>query len=150
MIQTCSDRPKNFLSYDFIIKGKVGRGRRPSLSFLGRHVVFIISSSSRLSGGVFWSLGSCSQAGLQTNVFYGCREHVLGIINFLGSLGRMWVLYHHCFIVWGHVLGYCCMVLLLSKPAWSCGQANLLSQVIINLQGCPIFFTFSPVVGLTI
>ena len=59
--------------------------------------------------------------GPQIIAFYVCREYVLEIINFLSSLGRMWVLGHHRFIVWGHVLGYCCVVLLLSKPAWFCG-----------------------------
>ena len=49
------------------------------------------------------------------------REHVPGIINLLSSLGRLWVSCHHCFIVWGHVSCFCCMVLLLSKPAWFCG-----------------------------
>ena len=57
----------------------------------------------------------------QIIVFYGCREHVLHqeSLNLLSSLGRMWVSYYHCFIVWGHVLCFCCMVLLLCKPAFS-------------------------------
>ena len=76
--------PKNLLQ--FYNQRKSGRRRIPFFVF---HV-FIISSSSRLSGGVFLSLSS--QAGLQLNVLYVCREHVLGIINFLSSLGRMWVL----------------------------------------------------------
>ena len=53
--------------------------------------------------------------GLQTVVFSVCRENVLGIINLLSSLGMMWVSCHHCFIVWGHVPCFCCMILLLSK-----------------------------------
>ena len=53
--------------------------------------------------------------------FYVFREHVLGIANLLSSLGRMWFLCHHCFVVWGRVSHFCCMVLLLSKPAWFCG-----------------------------
>ena len=32
------------------------------------------------------------------------------------------------------------MVLLLSKPAWFCGQAHLLSLVIINLKNLSRFF----------
>ena len=117
---------EKLLSYSFIIKGKVTRGRRPSLSFLSRPHVSIISSSSMLSRGVFLSL--CGQV-RSTNYyfFYVCKEYVLGIINLLRSLGRMWVSCHHCFIVWGHVLCFSCMVLLLSKPAWFCGSANLLS-----------------------
>ena len=35
--------------------------------------------------------------------FYVCKEHVLGVIHLLSSLGRMWVSCHHCFIVLGHV-----------------------------------------------
>ena len=60
-------------------------------------------------------------------VFRVCREHVLGIMNLLSSLGRIWVSCHHCCIVWGHVFCFCCMVLLLSKPPWFCAQANVLS-----------------------
>ena len=37
----------------FIIKGRAGRGRRPSSSFLSRHYVSIMSSSPRLDRGVF-------------------------------------------------------------------------------------------------
>ena len=44
--------PKNLLGYSFIIKGGVGRERRPSLPFLSRCHVSIISSSSRMSRGV--------------------------------------------------------------------------------------------------
>ena len=48
---------KNLVGYSFIIKGKMGRGKRlPSSSFLSRHHTFIISSSSRLGRGVFLSL----------------------------------------------------------------------------------------------
>ena len=72
--------------------------------------------------------------GSQIVVFYVCREHIPGIMNLLNSLGRMWVSCHHCFIVLGYVLCFCCMVLLLSKLAWFCGWANLISQIIINLQ----------------
>ena len=42
-------------------------------------------------------------------------------VNLLSSLDRMWGSCHHCFIVWGHVLCFCCMLLLLTKPAWFCG-----------------------------
>ena len=59
--------------------------------------------------------------GPQISVFHVFREHSLEIINLLSSLGRMWVSCHHCFIAWGHVSRFCCMVLLLSKPAWLCG-----------------------------
>lgn len=46
-----------------------------------------------------------------------CREHVLGIIYLLSSLCMMGVSHLHCFIVLGHVMSFCYMVLLLSKPA---------------------------------
>ena len=51
-------------------------------------------------------------------VFYVCREHVLGIITLLSSLGWLCVSCHHCFIVWGHVSCFCCLVLLLSTATW--------------------------------
>ena len=54
----------------------------------------------------------------QNIVFYVCREHVLGIIDLLSSLGRMWGSCHHCFIAAGYVPCFSCMALLLSKPAW--------------------------------
>ena len=66
--------PGNLLGYSFIfyiIKGKVGRRRGPSLSFLSRCHVLIISSSSRLSRGVFLSL--CGQA-RYTNYCFLCAE----------------------------------------------------------------------------
>ena len=62
--------------------------RRTTLSFLSRCHMSIISSSSRLGRGVFLPLHG--PAGPQIIVFYGCREHVLGVIDFLSSLGRMW------------------------------------------------------------
>ena len=49
--------------------------------------------------------------------FYVWREHALAIINLPSALGRVWVSWHHCFIVLAHVWCFCCMVLLLSKPA---------------------------------
>ena len=45
---------ENLLVYSFIIK-EVGKGRRPALSFLSRHQVFIINSS-RLSRRVHLSV----------------------------------------------------------------------------------------------
>ena len=60
--------------------------------------------------------------------FFVCtEEHVLGIINLLSLLGRMWVSFHHCFVVLvvclmlllhGFVAKQACLVLLLSKPAF--------------------------------
>ena len=49
--------PRELSGLQFIIKGKVGRGRRPpSSSFLSRRHASIISSSSGLGRGVFLSL----------------------------------------------------------------------------------------------
>ena len=39
--------------------------------------------------------------GTQMIVFRVCRERVLGIINLLSSMGRIWVSCHHRFIVGG-------------------------------------------------
>ena len=67
--------PENLLGYSFIIKGKVGRGRRPSLSFLNRHHASNISSSFRLGRGVFFPF--MVKLGTQISVFHGCKECVL-------------------------------------------------------------------------
>ena len=90
--------PENLLGYSFIIEGKVGRSRRTPLSFLSKLDFFITSSSSRLGRGVFLSLDG--QARSTDGCFFMCRECILGIINLLSSLGRMWVSCCHCFI-WG-------------------------------------------------
>ena len=112
--------PKNLLGYSFIIKKKKsGKGEKTSLSFLSRHHASIISSSSRLSRKVSVSLHG--QARFTSCCFYVCRDHVLGIINLLSSLVRMWVSCHHCFIAWRQVLCFCRRDFLLSKPAWFCG-----------------------------
>ena len=94
------------------------RGKKKNLSFLSRQHASIIRSSSRLgrefSCPFMVKLGS-QMIGVCVVFFFNlCREHVLGIINLPSSLHRMWVSSHHCFIVWGHILCFCCMVLLLS------------------------------------
>ena len=108
--------PENLVGHSFIIKGKVGRGRKSA---------FIISSSSTPGKEVFlslhghirnievqwkwakrWShiLNVVNHLSFQYNTFslYFCfqraEEHVLGIIILLSSLGRMWVSFHYCFI----------------------------------------------------
>ena len=112
------------LGYSFIIKGKVGRGRA-SLSLLSRGRASVIRSSPRLDKGVF--LSYMVKLGSQTVDFYVWTEHVLGVINLLNSLGRMWNSFHHCFIVWGahlvlllygFVAKQASLVLWLSKPAF--------------------------------
>ena len=47
--------PENLQGYSFIVKGKVGKGKR-TLSFLSRPDAAIIKSSSRLSRGAFLSV----------------------------------------------------------------------------------------------
>ena len=74
------------------------------------------SPSSGWAGG--FSCLYMVKLGLQIIVFYVCREHVLGTMNLLSSLGRMWVSCHYCFIVWGYVFCLCYVVVLLSKLAF--------------------------------
>ena len=58
--------------------------------------------------------------------FCVCWEHVLGVINLLSSLGRIWVSYHHCVIVFRNILflshdfvaKQTYVVLWLNKPAF--------------------------------
>ena len=58
--------------------------------------------------------------------FCVCWEHVLGVINLLSSLGRIWVSYHHCVIVFRNILflshdfvaKQAYVVLWLNKPAF--------------------------------
>ena len=55
---------ENLLGCSFIIKGKIRKGKRPFFSFLSRHHVFIVSSSSRMGRRVFLSLpGQASHYG---------------------------------------------------------------------------------------
>ena len=132
--------PENLLVYHFIIKGKVGRGRRPSLSFLSRHHASVISSSSRLTRGVLLSLHGEVRS---TDYCFLCVQRVYP--NLLSSLGKVWVSFYHCFIVLGLVLCFCsvvkqaCFVWWLSKPFLSNHQ----------LTGVPhIFSTYNSLVGL--
>ena len=116
-----------------------GQERPPSSSFLSRHHTSIISSSpgwarefsplvkpglSSHYGKIF---SSQYNEGLYFEVspfhkllFFVCvcarREYVLGIINLLSSLGRIWVSCHHCFIALVHVPCFRCIVFV-AKPA---------------------------------
>ena len=68
-----------------------------------------------------------------------CREHVLGIINLLSSLGRMWVSPLRC-------LGSC---LMLPLHGFVAKQACSLEPS-FNLQGVSrTFSTYRPLMGLT-
>ena len=105
---------ENLLGYRFIIRGKVGRGKRPSLLFLnGRHAS-VISSSSRLGREVFLFL--CGKARSANYCFLLiCVQRAC--LDLLSSPSRMWVSYYHCFIVWGMSLAslalFCCQTSLL-------------------------------------
>ena len=107
--------PENLVGHIFIIKGREGRGRGPSLSFSIRCHVSIISFPSRLGRGVFLSLHGQARS---TDCFL-CVQRVCP--NLLSSLRRTRVSCYHCFFVWGPVSYFCCMLLLLCKPAWFCG-----------------------------
>ena len=72
---------ENLLGYSFIIKGKVERGRRTSLSFLSRCHASIISSSSRLGRGVF-SCPYVVKLVPQIIVLYKSRERVSGSLTY--------------------------------------------------------------------
>ena len=87
--------PENLVGHIFIIKGREGRGRGPSLSFLIRCHVSIISFSSRLGRGVFLSLHSQARS---TNCFL-CVQRVCP--NLLSSLRRMWASCYHWFLFGG-------------------------------------------------
>lgn len=103
----------------------------------------IISSFSRLGRGVFLSLCSQTKSINYRFLFFMCREHVLGIINFPELTGQDVCLMPPLFYCLGAYLScFGCMVLLLSNPAWFCGSANLLSWVIITSQGLPYFLPF--------
>ena len=77
-------------------------------SLLSRPHASISSSSSSLGRG-FLSLRG--QARSTDDCFCVNRQHVLGIINSLSSLGRMWGSCHPRFTVWGPVscsVCFCC------------------------------------------
>ena len=104
--------PENLVGYSFIIRGRVERGKRPhSSSFLSRCHAYIINSSSRCGAGDFfvptWSSQNCKT---YFKSVYNEHLSILGIINLLSSLGRMWVSCPH------ETMFYCfevCLVLLL-------------------------------------
>ena len=108
--------PWELTGLQFHNQRKMGRGRKTSLSFLSRHHASIISFSFSFSKGVSLTLHGQARS-INYCFFIVCRERVLGIINLLTSLGRIWISCHHWFIVWRHVSCFCLMVLLLSKPS---------------------------------
>ena len=63
--------PEYLVGYIFIVRGRKGRRRRPSLFFLSRPHASIISSSSRSAREVFMSLHG--QARFRVVVFYVCN-----------------------------------------------------------------------------
>ena len=132
--------PENLVGYSLIIKGKVGRGKRPfSSSFLSRRHACIISSSSRLGRGVFLSLhGQArtvkkylrSQYNEHLSVSYcflcvqrACpRDHELTELTGqdVGLIPALFYCLGAClmFLLPGFVAKQACLVLWLSKPAF--------------------------------
>ena len=107
--------PQELSGLQFYNQRKSGVGEK-TFFFLSRRHASIISSSSRLSRRVFSP--RVVKPGPQILVLYVFKDHVLGIINVLSSLGRTWVSCGHCFILWGQVSSFCCVVLWLSKPTF--------------------------------
>ena len=103
--------PCELTRLQFYNQSKSGEERRPSLSFLSKEDIMF--SSLTPPSGCTEEFSCPWVVKLVPHIidFYVCREHTLGIINLLSSLGRIWVSYHYCFIVWGYVL-------LSSKPAF--------------------------------
>ena len=106
-----------------------GWGRETSLSFFSRRscLSFLLPTSAPSPGcRRDFSRPYRVKLGPQIIVLHVCREHVLGISNFLSSLGSLWVSRHHCVIVLGSgpmlllpgfIAKPACLVLWLSKPA---------------------------------
>ena len=125
--------PKNFMGYSFIIKGRVERGKRPSLSFLRRCHASIISSSSRLNRVAILSL--CDQT-RSTNCFLcmqrACpRDHkftelTVQDVHLIPPFALLFGGMSHSILLHGFVVKQACLVLWLSNP--------------LNLQGSPVFF----------
>ena len=135
--------PRNFMGYSFIIKGRVARGKRPSLSFLSRCRASIISSSSRLNRVVFLSL--CDQT-RSTNCFLCMQRACPRDHKFTELTGQDVPLIPPLLYCLGaYPIPSCCMVLLLSKLAWFCGEATLLIY-----RGLLYFSIYSPLVWFTI
>ena len=88
--------PRNFLGHSGIIKGKVEQGD-----------VMLPSSTPPPGWAGEFPCPYVVKLGSQIIVFYVYREHVLGIINLLNSLSRIWVIpsLFYC-------LGACLMLLL--------------------------------------
>ena len=96
--------------------------RRPSFSWVD--VMFLSSAPPPGWAGEF-SCPYMVKLDPQIVVSDVCREHVLGTINLLSSLGRMWVLCHHGFRVCpmllfpAFVAKQICLGLQLTKPVFS-------------------------------
>ena len=125
---------KRLPGYSFIIRREVGRGRRPSLSFLNRHHASNISSSFRLGRGVFLSLHGQAR---YTNYCFSWVQRVCPNNWALWAQHRSYDCCYsvaqlcpalsyccNCFIVWvmshASAAKQACLVLWTSKPAfWS-------------------------------
>ena len=105
----------------FIIKGTVGG--RTSLSFLRKHHASIISSSSRLSGGVYLSLHGQAES---INYCFLCvhsiclRDHHLAHWALCRSHSPLFYCLgaHLVFLLPNFVAKQACLILWLSKPGF--------------------------------
>ena len=134
--------PMNFVGYSFIVKGKVGRGKKPLSSWsLSRCHASNISSSprsgrgafcpyvvkpglSRLYGKIISGLSTMSIFYFEISafyklLFYACREHVQGLLSSwahwagCGSQGTIILLFYN-----------------MSQASWFCCWTNLLRFVV--------------------
>ena len=108
----------------FLLLGDYNLRANNTCAWLSRKVFLSLDGQARSTN--YWCVCVCV-----------CAGYVLGVVNLRSSPGRLWVSWHHCFIALGRV--WRCMTLLLSRPAWFCGYANLLSWITINFQAFPIF-----------
>ena len=117
-----------FLAISLLLKTKEANWNKSFIGIWGPSVVYwILCLMAGAECTMQCMLKRVCPSGKEGSTFvyfkslYVCKEHMLGIINLPSSLGRMWVSCHHCLNVLGHVPCFCCMVLLLIKPARFCG-----------------------------
>ena len=107
--------PGELSGVQFNNKRQSGCGERNFLVFLEQSLGFHHRLLLHVGQGSFLVPTWSSQF---INYCCSCVHRACPRDHQLSELGRIWVSYHHCFIVWGHVLCFCCMALLLSKLAW--------------------------------
>ena len=123
-------RPENLPDHSFIIKGKVGRGRR-TLSFLSRRHASIISSSSRQSGE--FSASYMVRLGSQSIIFL-CEQRACPGNHYLTELTEQDM------GLMPHVLCFCCLVLLLNKLLGLVVKQSCFLAQSLTYRGLPYLF----------